>query len=55
VAIKVEVEKVVNRDVYRNVCLDDDGLRLVNTALNGGEKPIAGKPDKPVPATKPAP
>lgn len=30
-----DVEKVVTRDVYRNVCLDSDGVRLVNDALAG--------------------
>ena len=31
-----QVEKVITRDVYRNVCLDDDGLRLINEAISGG-------------------
>lgn len=30
-----EVEKVVERPVYANVCLDADGLRLANAALAG--------------------
>lgn len=30
-----DVEKVVTRDVYRNVCLDADGMRIVNDALAG--------------------
>lgn len=30
-----DVEKVVTRDVYRNVCLDPDGVRIVNDALAG--------------------
>lgn len=30
-----EVEKVVDRPVYSNVCLDADGLRLANAALAG--------------------
>jgi hypothetical protein len=29
------VDKIVDRPVYRNVCLDDDGLRLANAALGG--------------------
>lgn len=33
------VEKVAERDVYRNVCLDDDGVRLVNSALAGRADP----------------
>jgi hypothetical protein len=43
------VEKVVERDVYRNVCLDDDGVRLVNSALAGRADP--GQPAAAVPAT----
>lgn len=31
--ITKEVEKLVDRPVYRNVCLDADGLRLANSAL----------------------
>lgn len=42
------VEKVVERDVYRNVCLDDDGVRLVNSALAGRADP--GQPAAAVPA-----
>jgi hypothetical protein len=30
--IEREVTKVVDRPVYRNVCLDDDGLRLIEAA-----------------------
>lgn len=30
-----ETVKLVDRPVYRNVCLDDDGLRLANAAKNG--------------------
>lgn len=47
------VDKVVDRPVYRNVCLDDDGLRLVNAALGGAPAapPDPGKPN----ATMPTP
>jgi hypothetical protein len=38
-----EVEKVVERPVYSNLCLDDDGLRLVNAALTGSAT-AAGQP-----------
>lgn len=41
------VDRIVDRPVYRNLCLDDDGLRNVNTALAG--KPT-GKPDAAMPA-----
>lgn len=30
-----ESVKLVDRPVYRNVCLDSDGLRLINAAKNG--------------------
>lgn len=33
--ITQQVDKVVTRDVYRNVCLDDDGVRSINSALAG--------------------
>lgn len=30
-----EVTKIINRDVYRNTCLDTDGLQLIESARNG--------------------
>jgi O-acetyl-ADP-ribose deacetylase (regulator of RNase III) len=48
-----DVEKVVTRDVYRNVCLDDSGLLLANAALAGPDA-TAGKPGKPLPQPDPA-
>lgn len=36
------VTKLVARPVYRNVCIDDDGLRLLNDAIAG--RPAAGQP-----------
>ena len=30
-----EAQRVVEKPVYRNVCLDDDGLRLLERAING--------------------
>lgn len=33
--IEKEVQRVVEKPVYRNICLDDDGLRLVRDALAG--------------------
>ena len=46
------VDKLVDRPVYRNVCLDADGLRCIESAING--KDAAGcKPDKPMPPSKP--
>lgn len=43
-----DVDRVVTRDVYRNVCLDDDGLRIARHAIRG-ESAAPGEPDKPVP------
>lgn len=40
-----EVERVVEKPVYRNVCLDADGLRLVGQAIGA-----AGHPGEPAPA-----
>ena len=37
--------KVVNRPVYRNVCLDGDGVRIANAAKNGTN---AAKPTDPM-------
>lgn len=46
--ITKEVDKIVLRDVYRNICFDDDGLRAANTALIGALT-SAAKPDRAVP------
>lgn len=36
-----EVEKVVAGDVvYRNVCINDVGLSVINSALSGTDKPV---------------
>ncbi|QMT44237.1 hypothetical protein [Neisseria dentiae] len=31
----VEVQKIIERPVYRNVCLDDGGLQIINDSTNG--------------------
>lgn len=31
--IRVEVDKIIERPVYRNVCFDDDGLRKLERAI----------------------
>jgi hypothetical protein len=33
--ITQQVDKIIDRPVFHNVCLDDDGLRLANLALSG--------------------
>jgi hypothetical protein len=51
--ITEQVDKYIDRPVYRNICFDADGLRDANTALLGTSAPPA-KPDKPVPASRSA-
>lgn len=51
-----EVRRVVEKPIYRNVCLDDDGLRILERAISG--KPAAGQPapalpKDPVPGQRP--
>ena len=52
ITITKEAERVVEKPVYRNICLDDDGLRLLARAIDG--QPSTGEsattvpgPDKP--------
>lgn len=42
------VDKIVDRPVYKSLCLDDDGLRTANQAL-GGTLEVIRKPDATVP------
>ena len=42
-----EVEKIIHRPVFRNVCLDADGLRIINSTLGAAGNP--GKPQSAVP------
>ena len=46
--ITKEVDKIVNRPVYQNICLDSDGLRLARCAIRGQSADTC-KPDKPLP------
>lgn len=48
-----DVDKIVERPVYRNICLDSDGLRNANAALIGALTP-AGKPDDGMPGPNPS-
>ena len=45
--ITKEVERVVERPVYRDRCVDDDGLRLLRRAV--GDPAAAGEPAPAVP------
>lgn len=40
--ITQEVEHVVEKPVYRDMCFDDDGLRLIGAAI--GRRPAASEP-----------
>lgn len=51
--ITKNVDKYIDRPVYRNICFDADGLRDANAALVGALAP-AGEPDKPLPASRTA-
>jgi len=45
--IRVEVEKIIERPIYSNVCLDSDGLRLARCAIRG-QSANSCEPDKPM-------
>lgn len=45
--ITVEVDKIIDRPVYRNVCLDTDGLQLIAAAI--GRRDPASQPGHAVP------
>ena len=48
------VDRIVDRPIYRSVCLDADGLRLARCAIDG-KSADSCKPDSPVPVpTKPS-
>lgn len=46
VTVTREVEKLVERPVYLERCLDDDGLRTLNAQIAGSDAPSTG-PDLP--------
>lgn len=45
-----EVERVIEKPIYRNVCLDSDGLRIIQNAL--GTANVDGQPAPAVPPAK---
>ncbi len=45
--IRVEVEKIVTRDVYRNQCFESDGMRALSDAI--GTTTDTRKPEGPLP------
>lgn len=46
--ITEQVDRIVEREVYRHICFDADGLLRVNAALVGGAGSAPGQPDSPV-------
>jgi hypothetical protein len=46
--VEIRRESIVDRPVYRNICLDDDGLRLIEAARTG--QAPASQPAAQVPA-----
>lgn len=50
--ITVEVDKIVDRPVYRNICFDDSGLRELHRAIDGTD--VKPSPIQPVPPSTPA-
>ena len=46
--ITKQVDRIVDRPVYRNDCIDDDGLQSINEAITGTPA-AASKPDAAVP------
>ena len=48
--ITKEVQHVVEKPVYRNVCLDDDGLRVIGDALAAASAGAASQPARSVSA-----
>ena len=49
--ITQQVDKYIDRPVYRNICFDADGLRDANAALLG-ESTAPAKSNKPVPTVR---
>ena len=47
-----DVERVIEKPIYRNVCLDADGLRLIARAI--APEPAASEPAPAVPTAEPA-
>lgn len=45
--ITIEVDKIIDRPVYRNVCLDADGLQLIAAAIE--RRDTASQPGQPLP------
>lgn len=46
--VRDTVQKIVERPVYRNVCLDSDGLQQLGKAISLGKTNDTSKPESPV-------
>lgn len=53
--ITKEVQHVVEKPVYRNICLDDDGLRVIRDALAAASAGAASEPARAVSSPQPTP
>lgn len=53
--ITKEVQHVVEKPVYRNICLDDDGLRVIRDALATASASAASEPARSVSSPQPTP
>lgn len=49
-----EVPKIIDRPVYRNVCVDADGVRLIERAVDAANGTPAGRSDGGAGAVQPA-
>lgn len=53
--ITKEVQHVVEKPVYRNICFDDDGLRVIRDALATASASAASEPARSVSSPQPTP
>jgi hypothetical protein len=47
--IRSEVQKIVTRDIYHNVCFDSDGLQQLGKAISLGKTKLSSELDDTVP------
>lgn len=52
--ITKEVQHVVEKPVYRNICLDDDGMRVIRDALATASASAASEPARSVSSPQPS-
>jgi hypothetical protein len=49
--IRQTVDRIVERETYRNICFDDDGVGVLNAAIRGGDATSSGSTAPAVPRT----